>query len=252
MILSFLKNKFRFSSLYYNLYLKFFNKKYYKLLKNDFFFYSEILPKNILIFDIGANRGDKSYIFNFFSKKLICYEPEESLYKLLKVRFKKNYNIKINNFLISDTLNHKKFYSVQNDEAYSSTNFKSLKSLNILNNKKIFLKKLKSSTLNSEINKYGTPYYVKIDVEGGEKNILKNLKFKIPLISFEANLPFFIKETEFIINKLSKKYQYTYNIRLENKNNLKYKNFQNARNIISYIGKIKEKNGCEIFCKLIE
>lgn len=60
--------------------------------------------------------------------------------------------------------------------------------------------------MNYEIIKYGIPDYVKIDCEGAEKLILKKLKFKIPIIIFELNLPDFYDDGVKIISNLKKKF----------------------------------------------
>jgi hypothetical protein len=41
---------------------------------------------------------------------------------------------------------------------------------------------------------YGAPFYVKIDVEGFELNVLRSLRQAVPYVSFEVNLPEFEPE----------------------------------------------------------
>ena len=68
------------------------------------------------------------------------------------------------------------------------------------NNKTIIVKTV---TLDYLIENYSVPYFIKIDVEGFELNVIKGLSQPIPLISFEANLPEFKNETIECINHLS-------------------------------------------------
>lgn len=47
------------------------------------------------------------------------------------------------------------------------------------------------------------PYYVKIDVEGFELEVIWGLSQAVPLLSVECNLPHFCNETLEIVKKLS-------------------------------------------------
>ena len=102
------------------------------------------------------------------------------------------------------------------------------------------IKKLKkSSTLNFEINKYGIPYYIKIDCEGAENLILKNLKYNIEVLSFEANLPLFLNQTIEIINYLKSNFNRYYNIRKEGEHNFLFKNHLNSEEILENLRQLK-------------
>jgi FkbM family methyltransferase len=219
MIINYLTNKIKYSKFHYLL-LKFKNPNYINYLNNELNFYKKLLSKNILIFDLGANIGDKTYIFSFFSRKIICYEPEKKFFLLLKDRFK-NKSVKIENKIVSNKKKKVSFYSVLNDEAYSTIFKNTLKSFDHLKERKIYKKNIISTTLNSEILKYGTPDYVKIDCEGAEKVILKNLKYRVNIISFESNLPQSYNDTCYIINYLNKKFNSKFNLRRQNISNTK-------------------------------
>ena len=41
---------------------------------------------------------------------------------------------------------------------------------------------------------YGSPFFVKIDVEGHEPSVLRGLRRVVPYLSFEVNLPEFLPE----------------------------------------------------------
>src|SRR5262249_34371262 len=68
-------------------------------------------------------------------------------------------------------------------------------------------------TLQSPLSTYGQPDYVKIDVEGYEHEVLLGLESAVPVISIEANLPVFEKETIACIDRiaeLSASYRYRF------------------------------------------
>jgi FkbM family methyltransferase len=239
-----IKNYYRYSKLHFYI-LRFKNPAYIKYLKNEFNFYRTFLLKNKLIFDLGANLGDKSHVFLKFTDRIILYEPEEDLYERLKFRFRKNNKVFINDLLISDLVGDVVFNSVVGNEAYSSIVENYKENFNHLKESSVVKKIKKSSTLNFEINKYGIPYYIKIDCEGAENLILKNLKYDIDIISFEANLPLFLNQTTEIINYLKNNFNRCYNIRKEGEFNFLFKNHLNFEEIIENL--IYLKQPVEIF-----
>ena len=231
------KKKFRYSKFHYFL-LKFTNPNYINWIKNEFIFHKKFLNKGIIIFDLGANIGDNTHIFSKFAKKVFSYEPEDKMYSILENRFR-NKNVIIKKKLISNKKGYTNFYIVNKDEAYSTIKPKSLKFFDHLDKKNIRIIKKKTTTLNLEIKKNETPYYIKIDCEGAEKQILQNLIYKIPIISFELNLPQFFKEGEHIIMNFQKKFKSKFNIRIHEKNKFVFKKNITAKKCIKFL---KNKN----------
>ena len=239
-----IKNYLRYTKLHY-LYLRIKNPNWISWINNEVNFYKVFLKTDKLIFDLGANIGDKTHIFSFFSKKIVSYEPEEKLCEKLKLRFRNFKSIIIKNKVLSDKIGEINFYSVQDDESYSSI----LKNYTIdhpqLKNRKV-IKKIKNSTnLNEEIKLHGVPYYIKIDCEGAEETILKDLDYFVDIISFEANLPKFYNPTIRIIDHLTTKFNYIINFREEGKFIFEFKeNFERK-----HIQKLLKEynNTCEIF-----
>lgn len=239
-----IKDYLRYSKFYYFI-LRFKNPKYIKFIKDEIKFYENFLVPDKIYFDLGANRGDKSHIFSFFTKKIILYEPEENLVDLLKLRFRKHNSIIINKILVTDKISEIKFYSILGNESHSSIIENYHKDFDHLKNAQVIVKKKLTTTLNLEIKKYGLPFYIKIDCEGAEQLILKNLDYKVDIISFEANLPKFMEATLKIIDLFRDKFDSSFNVR---RNEVFVFSFK--ENISSEILKdflISEKNVCEIF-----
>jgi hypothetical protein len=82
-----------------------------------------------------------------------------------------------------NTLNHKWVELLQEDgERFG-------KKLNFEKQKEVV-----TVTLDDLIGTYGRPFFVKIDVEGHEYNVLAGLRRPVPYLSFEVNLPEFRSE----------------------------------------------------------
>ena len=126
-MINYLKKTLRYTFFHY-LFLQIYNPNYVKFLHNEKKFHKKFIGYNDLVFDIGANRGDKTHIFKKFSKRVIAYEPEIKMFKILKNRFK-NTNVLVTNNLISDKIGFVNFLTIKNHEAYSSIIDKSINTL---------------------------------------------------------------------------------------------------------------------------
>lgn len=192
-------------------------------------FYNSFLKEqpNKLIFDIGANKGNKVIAFTKMGYKVIALEPEKYAIQTLEYRFKNNKNVTIVKKGVSNeegelalhitdarsglnTFSDKWVDSLQDNEEnrwHNVNEFKETYTVPITTLDKLF-----------EI--YGVPYFIKIDVEGFEVNVIKGMK-KVPkYLSFELNLPEFIEDAFEIINYLAAihpkvKFQYSLNEKLE-------------------------------------
>ncbi len=232
-----LKERFSYSDIHYFI-LRFTNPNYIKFLNKEYLFHKKFLNSEKLIFDLGANRGDKTHVFLKFSKKVVAYEPEKKMNQILHNRFR-NSNLVIKKKLVSNNLRKIKFFVVKNNEAYSTIKKKSLNIFNHLNKNNIKSKLLKPTTLNFEILKYGVPNYIKIDCEGAENIILQNFNHRVSIISFELNLPDFFYEGKKIINYFNSKFKSKFNIRIHNSYNFYFKKKINSAKCIKFLKKKK-------------
>lgn len=167
-------------------------------------FYKFIFPEKVkLIFDIGANVGERSFVFSKISEMVISLEPNPELNNLLKSRFSNSPNVKIINKACSDDFSELEFYLGDNHLVSTfSTDFiihKKKSGEDSGWNSKLLIQTI---TLDSLILEYGIPDFCKIDVEGFEKYVIKGLNQKIGMISFEFNSPVFIDDSIWNINKL--------------------------------------------------
>jgi FkbM family methyltransferase len=173
--------------------------------------------KNELIFDVGANKGDKSAIFLALTKKVIAFEPSEKWFAFLMKRFR-NQNIELFNFALGGAESFLEYYEIENNEGYNSLSKKHIETTvtarGISTLSSVKSKKIKVEIIENFITRFGKPIYIKIDVEGYEYEVIKGLKSAVPIISFEANLPEFCDETiqiiEYLTNNLSDRYRFNF------------------------------------------
>ena len=136
-------------------------------------------------------------------------EPDDKNNAILLSRFARRKNI----IIIKKAVAEKTGVAVFHMEAEGSPlNTLSNKWVNVLNtvDKTRFneahqfntTKEVATISMGTLIQTYGKPGYIKIDVEGFEKEVVSGLQEKIPIISFECNLPEFREETTWIIQHL--------------------------------------------------
>lgn len=193
-----------------------------KRTKKAISFYSSFLnnSSNILIYDIGANKGNKVKAFLKMGFKVIAIEPEKKALSTLHWRFGNNKKVTIVEKGISDK---EETLTIHVAEGRSGLNTLSDKWVNTLEtenenrwHRKHSFKKsyeVAVTTLEQMFSEYGLPYFIKIDVEGYENKVIKGMKQMPAYISFETNLPEFKNETlESIehLNALSDKIKFNY------------------------------------------
>ena len=140
-----------------------------------------------LAFDIGCNIGQTSDFLLPSYDKIICFEPNPNLVKQLKNKYLNNDKIIIEEIGLSSEESVKKFY-ISNSHVVSTMShdwINNSRFTNVYNwNEEI---EINTTTLDTMIEKYGTPYFIKIDVEGYEYEVFMGLTklLEETYISFE-------------------------------------------------------------------
>ena len=234
------------------IYSKYFHFRYirnrplpgYPSLNEELKFYSKLVnPKN-LIFDIGANHGDKTAAFSLISKKVIALEPDLSNFSFLSSRFYNDKKVTVLNKAISSKNGTATFFINNPGSGLNTIDQKRQEEMQFKNSYEV-----KTTTIDSLINEFGQPDFIKIDVEGHELDVLKGLKSVIQTIVFEANLPGAVDSTiECIelINSLAPNYtfNYGYDVGLESEKWL------SKKEVIEIVKKTK-LNYMNIYCNIL-
>lgn len=153
-------------------------------------FYSRFIRKGDCVFDVGANYGNRINAFLALGAKVVAVEPQESCYKFLRLKFGKKIELvtkglgakeEKRKFFIADsstvsTFSEEYIHAVQQSGRFGE-------------NKWDRIEDIEMTTLDNLIVKYGMPAFIKIDVEGFEKEVLSGLSQKIRALSFEYCVP---------------------------------------------------------------
>jgi FkbM family methyltransferase len=150
-------------------------------------FYAKLIQKSDVVFDVGANVGQRTAIFSDLARLVVAFEPQAECLRHLKSRFRFKRNVQIQPVALSDSEGEAVIYQ-------SSSHTISSMSEEFVNTvgKTVFADAkwdrqitIKTSTLDQMIARYGMPGLIKIDVEGFELNVLRGLSQPAPFLSFE-------------------------------------------------------------------
>jgi FkbM family methyltransferase len=147
-----------------------------------------VKPKG-LVFDIGANVGNRIDIFLEIGANVVAVEPQQYCVQLLKEKFGDKINIE--NIGLSNSEGILEFHIADEStiSSFSKEFITKTGSSRFRRNEWKQIIQVPVSTCDKLIEKYGVPDFCKIDVEGFELEVLKGLNKKIPALSFEYCVP---------------------------------------------------------------
>lgn len=193
--------RLRFSGWYLAL-LRWRNPSYMRALDADEKFYRSLFPGRVnLVFDVGANIGDKAEVFSRFATTVVCFEPDPRLAEGLRLRFKRRKDVIIQGCGISEQPGSLPMHIYGHGSAYNTFNQKQHEQV-VTGNVMHQVMQVPVITLHDAIARYGVPDFLKVDVEGHEKEVFFGLHQRVGLLSFEANFPAFVQETCEVIRHL--------------------------------------------------
>jgi FkbM family methyltransferase len=153
-------------------------------------FYRQFIDSNDLVFDVGANVGNRSKLFLNLKAKVCAYEPQKELCKHLNAYLKRNKSINIFNLGLGEKEGTQTIKICDGDAHVLSSMSQrwidnTVKSGRFKDYQWTKIDTVNVSTLDLQIKKFGLPKFIKIDVEGYEYKVLKGLSKPVKYISFE-------------------------------------------------------------------
>jgi len=164
-------------------------------------FYSSLVPAGALCFDIGANLGQKAEVLLACGAHVVTVEPNPLCYPTLKHLFGRNKSCYIVPSAVGKDIGSVDLY-VHGTDATGSVRAEWDKQIYGFDRGATAVK-TPLTTLDALIELHGKPYFINIDVEGFEVDVLSGLSSAIPLLSFEFHSDE-IARAEECLNILSK------------------------------------------------
>jgi FkbM family methyltransferase len=156
-------------------------------------FYGGLLPSGSLVFDIGANVGAMSEIFSSLGDRVVALEPNADCVRHIQLSYSEQ-KIEViqavagprNGLATLNLSNERDDISSLSDEWIAAIKNEHEEYCQLWS-RQITVPML---TLDTLIERYNTPFFIKIDVEGFEEFVLRGLSVQPSLVSFEFNAAF--------------------------------------------------------------
>lgn len=151
--------------------------------------YGQFIRPRDLVFDVGANIGVYSEIFAELGARVIAVEPNPSCGRLLE-RLSRNRDVRVELLAVGPAPGVTPFYLNSHDDLSSvdpvwceAVNESPLRGISYWMDPI----DVEVTTLDLLAGRYGTPNFVKIDVEGYDDRVLRGMSFRPEGLSFEFN-----------------------------------------------------------------
>ncbi|HKT47013.1 MAG TPA: FkbM family methyltransferase [Candidatus Acidoferrales bacterium] len=178
-------------------------------------FYAPLLPQGSLVFDIGANVGTMTQVFTSLSAKVIAVEPNPDCVRHIELTTPRE-SVEVlqaavgekNGLAVLKVSDRKDKMSSLSDE-WRDAIAKENHDYAGMWKRELTVPLL---TLDTLIERYGMPHYIKIDVEGYEEQVLKGLSALPPLLSFEFNRLFLEPILQILVSPIFRDSTFNYTL----------------------------------------
>jgi FkbM family methyltransferase len=162
-----------------------------------FVFYSQFVSRGALCFDVGANVGNRVKIFLKMQANVVAIEPQDECVRILRTVYGSNHRLSVVQKALGESDGEAEMM-ISNPNTISSLSPEWIESVRKSGRfpKSSWDKKqiVPVTTLDRLIEQYGTPSFIKIDVEGFEYQVIKGLSQPVKMLSLEFT-PEFIEST---------------------------------------------------------
>ena len=217
--------------------------------------YAPFIRPDDLCFDIGAHLGDRLRAWSKLGARVVALEPHPGLMNWLRRWYGQKENIVLLEQAVSaqpgtadlwisrltpsiSTISHEWLTTVQQNRRFAGARWEEQVSVFV-------------TTLDTLIAQYGKPAFCKIDVEGGEVNVLQGLSQPLAALSFEY-IPAVIETALKCIDRLSKLGDYEYNWRVGEFPRLRSPVWLSAREMVAQLQRMpRDANSGDVYARLM-
>ena len=208
-----------------------------------------------LVFDLGAHVGDRTASFLRLGASVVALEPQPRIFRALKLLQGRKPGVVVLPWAVGQHEAEMTLYLNSENPTVSTLASSFIEATAGAKewegqawDKQVIVP---VTTLDKLISRYGTPDFVKIDVEGHEAEVLSGLTHAIPTLSFEFTT---IQRAcaYACIDRLSELGRYEYNISLGEDHVLRHRTWASADNMVAEILSLPEAaNSGDVYARVM-
>lgn len=204
-------------------------------------FYQDLIPKDSLVFDVGAHVGSRTSSLLANGAHCIAIEPQPVFAQLLQRLFANNQRVSLVTSAVGRESGEAQLHVSSRHPTVSSLSADWVKRVGTTSgfeevdwDQKVTVP---VTTLDALITEYGMPEFCKIDVEGMEAEILAGLSVPIPIVAVEY-IPATIDIALACIERLQSLSDYEYNLSTGETHTLHYDQWVDAEELTAELQRI--------------
>jgi FkbM family methyltransferase len=147
--------------------------------------YSQFCGQGSLVFDVGANLGQKTHVFLALGARVVSIEPERDCYEYLRTHFASDRLTVVRAAVADRPGTVRLMVDPQTPEISTIDGDWLVSGPDAGKAGQLEEQTVEAVTLSQLIERFGIPDYIKIDVEGFETPVLRGLLTPVPFVSFE-------------------------------------------------------------------
>lgn len=158
-------------------------------------FYGGFVKRGDLVFDVGANAGNRTDVFLELGARVVAVEPQSGMASQLRRRFGRRAGFTLENVALGDAPGETDILqaSASGIATMSPEWMRAVKeSGRFAEHAWDKRERVKVTTFDALIERHGAPRFTKIDVEGFEAHVLRGLTRPLPGVSFEFTPEHFV------------------------------------------------------------
>ena len=152
-------------------------------------FYSAFVRPGELCFDVGANAGNRAWVFAGLGARVVMFEPQPLFARFLRLLFRWRSRVELVEAAVGPSEGK---VTLQVSRKHPTVSTVSTRFRDAVSDAESFSMvdwpdevEVPAVTLDQMIAHYGVPTFTKIDVEGFEPDVLRGLSQPLPALSFE-------------------------------------------------------------------
>jgi FkbM family methyltransferase len=147
--------------------------------------YSQVCGPGSLVFDVGANLGQKTHVFLHLGARVVSIEPERRCYEYLRTHFPSQRLTVVNAAVADQPGTLRLMVDPQTPEISTVDADWLVSGPDSAKVGQLEEQTVDAVTLSQLIERFGVPDYIKLDVEGFETPALRGLNRAVAHVSFE-------------------------------------------------------------------